>query len=167
MQLLQLNQLPAQQALTAFLDCCASHRWAAAMTQARPFADLQSLARQAEFHWRLLDDADRLEAFSGHARIGDMQALQRKYESHTQVEQGQVGDAPLQTLQQLHDLNQTYEQKFGFMFIVCASGKSALQMLQLLQARLGNSRVQEMANAAAEQLKITQLRLTRMLEPDQ
>ena len=60
MQLLQLNQLPAQQALTAFLDCCASHRWAAAMTQARPFADLQSLARQAEFHWRLLDDADRL-----------------------------------------------------------------------------------------------------------
>lgn len=165
MHLTELNQLPAQAALNLFLDCCASHRWAALMEQSRPFNEWSELTRAAELHWQLVDEVDRLEAFAGHAKIGDINALRAKYAGHTQTEQGQVAQASDEVLQRLRDLNDQYEQRFGFIFIVCASGKSAEQMLHLLQARLPNSRQQEIANASAEQNKITLLRLQRLLSP--
>lgn len=152
------NALPESDALTRMLTCCHSWRWATRMLVARPFDDMEALLLGAEEIWRQMGEPDFLEAFRGHARIGDVNKLRDKY-SRAHAEQGQVAEADEAVLHELLSLNRKYEIRHGFIFIVCATGKSAEEMLALLQRRLPNSRAQELTTAAAEQAKITAIRL--------
>jgi 2-oxo-4-hydroxy-4-carboxy-5-ureidoimidazoline decarboxylase len=142
---------------------CGSTRWVAAMLARRPFgseAALLSAARQA---WFALDEADWLEAFSHHPKIGDRAALAARFPATHDLsakEQSGVAAGNARVLDELAVANDEYLARFGFIFIVCATGKTAGEMLALLRARLPNDRATELQNAAAEQAKITALRLT-------
>ena len=166
MNLTQLNRLPLDEAKQCFMQCCTSSAWVAAMVQARPFADKQSLAKQADTAWQGLTENDYLEAFEGHPQIGNVDTLRAKYANTKALasgEQSSVNDATEQVLAALAQGNADYLAKFGFIFIVCATGKSAEQMLALLQARLPNDQATELLNAAQEQQKIFHLRLEKLL----
>ena len=160
-----LNALPSEIARGEFLRCCGATLWADAMTARRPFADEAELFAAAAESFRSLARADWLEAFAGHPKIGDLNSLRSKF-AHTaawsEQEQGTVAAAAEATIRDLAAGNLAYEQKFGHIFIVCATGKTAAEMLALLQSRLPNSADDELCNAAAEQEKITQLRLRRL-----
>jgi len=162
----ELNRLAEAEASGLFLRCCGSHAWADAMTVSRPFASRDAVHAQAGVVWDALPVADWMEAYTAHPRIGDVDSLRKKY-ADTKVwasgEQSGVEVADEEVIQGLARGNTAYEQKFGFIFIVCATGKSAAEMLALLNARLPNTREQEIHNAAAEQLKITRLRIDKWL----
>ena len=162
----QFNQLSADEAIKQLLTCCTSENWATQLASQRPFADFDALLASSDTIWQSMQEADLLQAFEGHPQIGNVATLKEKYRN-TQAsaahEQSGANDADDATLQALADGNQAYLDKFGFIFIVFATGKSAQQMLDLLQARLPNSREQELQNAAAEQNKITHLRLTKLI----
>lgn len=158
MRIAEFNSLSDADAATKMMACCHSHKWVARMLADRPFADLAGMLQRAASNWTQIDESDLLEAFSGHARIGDMDKLRDKY-SRAHAEQGQVAQADESVLRALLDLNLDYEKRNGFIFIVCASGKSADEMLGILKRRLPNARDEELKNAAAEQDKITAIRL--------
>jgi OHCU decarboxylase len=162
-----LNELPADEAESAFLDCCGSTAWAQAMTDARPFAMLEDLFETATNKWFALPPADRLEAFAAHPKIGSKNAAPAQKEQAAEWsagEQSGVANAGAEISEQLAEANRLYEEKFGFIFIVCASGKDADEMLAICRARLGNSMETEMRIAAEEQSKITEIRLNKLLE---
>ncbi len=161
MRISEFNLLDHSAACTTLLACCHSQRWATLMADDRPFTDVADLMARAHEHWQRVDERDLLDAFSGHARIGDMNRLRDKF-SQAHKEQGQVAQADDSVLQALLDLNREYELRHGFIFIVCATGKSADEMLAILKSRLPNTRAQELANAAAEQQQITTLRLAAL-----
>lgn len=165
MTLNEFNQQDSAIAITALYGCCHCESWAQALAAQRPFASESELYAAAAALWSEATEAHILEAFSGHARIGDIELLRSRYAGRATAEQGQVLAASEQTIAALYDLNKAYEEKNGFIFIVCASGKSAEQMLALLQARMANSRAQELANGAREQGAITQLRLQTLFAP--
>lgn len=152
-----INALPAGEASDAFTRCCGSRRWVAAMLARRPFASPDELFAAADAIWAGLERADYLEAFSHHPAIGASGA--RGFSAR---EQAQVAQAPVATLQDLESLNQRYRERFGFVFLVCATGKSAGEMLALLRARIDNPADVEVRIAAAEQAKITRLRLEKL-----
>ncbi len=162
------NQSHSQIAVT-LQQCCASEKWVAGMTASRPFIDSNHVLAQAAEIWESLEAADFLQAFAAHPQIGDVKTLQAKY-ANTQAiassEQSQVASASNETIEQLALANQLYLKRFGFIFIIFATGKSADQMLNALLARIGNTREQEIENAAAEQLKITKLRLEKLATSD-
>lgn len=161
-----LNGLPPSAAGEALLRCCGSVRWVDGMLAARPYASSAALFAQAERVWQGLERADFLEAFGHHPQIGaDLGALQRKFAAtaaFSSSEQAGAAGAAHETLVALRDLNAEYLQRFGYIFIVCATGKSAAEMLELLRARIGNDPASELQNAAAEQGKITKLRLEKL-----
>jgi 2-oxo-4-hydroxy-4-carboxy-5-ureidoimidazoline decarboxylase len=164
-----LNQRTESEARAALLGCCAASAWANAMLSRRPFASRRALQDAATDLWARMSEADLLEAFAGHPQIGgDLEALKQKYasESHapewSRAEQAAVEHADEQVLRRLHAANAEYAARFGFIFIVCASGKSALEMLELLEVRLQHSRSDELEIAAEEQAKITLLRLNKL-----
>ncbi len=162
----RLNRLPEPAAREALGRCCGSSRWVAGMLKARPFAGEEELFEAAESVWRSLDRADWLEAFAAHPRIGDKEAPRSRSASTRDwagSEQSGASAASEETLEALASGNRRYERRFGHIFIVCAAGKSASEMLGLLEARLGNKPEAELALAAAEQAKITRLRLERLL----
>ena len=131
------------------------------------FSSDDELMKRAENVWADLAEADYLEAFLAHPRIGDVDSLRQKYANTKAIaggEQAGVDSADESTLQRLSAANDEYFDKFGFIFIVCATGKSAKQMLEILEARLPNDRDEEVANAAAEQLKITKIRLEKLVQ---
>jgi len=166
MNLAQLNKLNVEDATHMFMQCCTATTWVNSMVKARPFASEEALVQQADKAWQGLAEFDYLEAFEGHPKIGDVNSLRAKYANTKELagnEQGLVKEADDTVLEQLAQGNTDYEAKFGFIFIVCATGKSALQMSDLLQARLPNNRAQELINAAEEQRKIFQLRITKAL----
>ena len=136
------------------------------MTSARPFASLDELIAKADRIWWSLHSGDWLEAFHSHPKIGEKKAAApTAVEARRWSEDEQLGirnSAP-QTLAELADLNRAYEEKFGYIFIVCASGKSSQGMLTILHDRLKNNAAQELRMAAAEQAKITELRLRKLL----
>lgn len=150
----------AEQMLRA---CCGASRWAAEVAAMRPFADAAALHAVAERCWSEATESDRLEAFAAHPKIGDVKVLKDKFNRQAHAEQGQVAAASDAVIAALARRNREYEKKFGFIFIVCASGKSAEEMLALLEARIDNDRPEEIANASAEQAKITRLRLDAAL----
>jgi 2-oxo-4-hydroxy-4-carboxy-5-ureidoimidazoline decarboxylase len=154
----EFNQQALEPAQAFLLAICHSTRWAQAMAHARPFASVEAMQEKAQEIWREATEVDILEAFSGHARIGDLSALQEKY-SAASKEQGQIAQASEQTISELFDLNNQYFDKNGFIFIVCAKGLPAEEMLARLKQRLPNTREQELANGAREQGKITALRI--------
>ena len=137
------------------------------MTKARPYSDMSNLKNAGDENWSRLEDSDFLQAFEGHPKIGDVNSLREKYSNTKKLasgEQGLVSDASEQVILDLSSGNEEYLKKFGFIFIVCATGKSAIEMLSLLQQRLSNSRDAELVNAAEEQRKIFQIRLDKLLE---
>jgi len=156
----ELNVLSPQLAEEFFQQICHCRRWALEMVENRPFGNMRELRNTAERLWDNATEAEILEAFSGHARIGDMAALQKKYSAASQ-EQGQVAAASEEIIRELFEENNRYFDQNGFIFIVCASGKSAKEMLTLLRTRIFNSREQELVNGSAEQSKITALRLAQ------
>ncbi|RLU03613.1 MAG: 2-oxo-4-hydroxy-4-carboxy-5-ureidoimidazoline decarboxylase [Ketobacter sp.] len=163
----QFNALSEADAADVLRQCCAAEAWINAMVASRPYDTLSAVLQQADKHWATMDEANLLEAFSAHPQIGNVDTLRAKY-ANTKVlasgEQSAVSDADETTLQALATGNQDYLEKNGFIFIVCATGKSADEMLALLQARLPNSRAQELTNAAEEQRKITALRLQKLFQ---
>jgi len=168
MNLSKLNSLSSLEAKKLFLECCHSQRWAELMVALRPFKNKQSILYWAKQTWDLSQESDILDAFSGHAKIGDLsRGESAKANAATLKEQGQVAQANASIRDQLTQLNEQYANKFGFIFIVCATGKSAEQMLATLQDRFNNNRQQELQNGAVEQGKITQLRINNLVEESQ
>lgn len=167
--LASINDLTSADAQAAFLDCCGSHTWADAMTNARPFRMLEDLYETAEKKWFALTPADWLEAFAAHPKIGSREKAPSQKEragNWSAGEQAGVADAALTTRDELAEYNRLYQDKFGFIFIVCATGKTADEMLAICKARLGNSMETELRLAAIEQHKITEIRLNKLLEKD-
>lgn len=167
MTLAELNQLAEAEAAQIFTDCNAAVRWVGAMVAGRPFASTESLKAKARQVWGSLTESDFLQAFEAHPMIGDVDSLRKKYASTKAIaagEQSGAAAADEQTLQDLARLNSEYLDKFGFIFIVFATGKSAEEMLAILKRRIDNNRAAELQNAAAEQLKITLLRLDKLLQ---
>jgi 2-oxo-4-hydroxy-4-carboxy-5-ureidoimidazoline decarboxylase len=166
MTLQDLNALPPDELRRLLATCCGAKRWIDGMVGKAPFADEAALFRAADAAWSDCVDEDRLEAFSHHPKIGDLDSLKKKFASTQHLaasEQGNVAHASEGTLLALRDGNDAYEKKNGFIFIVCATGKSAEEMLALLQSRLANDRETELSNASAEQHKITRLRLQKLI----
>ena len=162
----QLNALSEAEAVAAFSNCCTSENWMRGMAKARPFADVESMQKAALDIWWALGEADFLQAFEGHPKIGDVSSLREKYAATKGLasnEQSGVNVATDDVLQALADGNNEYDAKNGFIFIVFATGKSASEMLAILQARLPNDRATELKNAATEQSKITALRINKLL----
>lgn len=163
MTLDQFNKLTATKAFEYLFACCHCRRWAQDMQKARPFASVNEVLEYADDYWRTASESDILEAFSGHARIGDMELLRSRYAGRAKQEQGQILGADETSIRRLHELNVEYEKRYGFIFIVCATNKSAEQMLALIERRIYNGRDAELANGAREQGAITQLRLRQLL----
>jgi OHCU decarboxylase len=163
----RLNELPADEAAIEFLKCCGSKRWAQAMAKARPFESEQTIFNEADALFGLLSDEDWLEAFRAHPKIGEKKAAADQSETAkkwSSQEQSRAESAAAETKQALSEGNREYEQRFGFIFIVCATGKSADAMLTMLQQRMVNDPAVELRVAAEEQRKITHLRLQKLLE---
>jgi len=161
-----LNQLSAEDAEAEFLKCCGSKNWARQMTTARPFASFDRLAAEADRVWWSLSGQDWLEAFRAHPKIGEKKAASVQAEqaqSWSAKEQAGVSTASTDTIQALAKLNSAYEGRFGFIFIVCASGKSSREMLEILKTRMRNDPATELRIAAEEQRKIMFLRLEKLL----
>ena len=143
-----LNKLPGNAARQEFHKCCAARWWCVQMNEARPFAG-----------------AVALQVFGGHPKIGDLDSLRMRLAGNKQWsagEQAGVEVANEETLQRLADGNREYEQRFGYVFIVCATGKTAAEMLALLESRLRNDDSTELSAASEEQRKITHLRLGKL-----
>jgi 2-oxo-4-hydroxy-4-carboxy-5-ureidoimidazoline decarboxylase len=165
-----LNQLPAPDAARALLRCCGAQRWVAAMLERRPFADTPQLMAAAEDAYAKLQPHEYLEAFAHHPQIGaDLGELARKFASTASWsagEQAGVAAADIATLTALRDRNREYLARFGYIFIVCATGKSAHEMLQLLEARITHDAATELRIAAGEQAKIMRLRLEKLAQQE-
>ncbi|HYQ85949.1 MAG TPA: 2-oxo-4-hydroxy-4-carboxy-5-ureidoimidazoline decarboxylase [Bacteroidota bacterium] len=165
MTLDRLNSLPAAEAHSEFLRCCGSDRWAGAMTARRPFSSRENLLQIADELWKSMASEDWIQAFSSHPKIGDLKNLQEKFAATAGMatdEQSGVRGAPDAVLVELADSNRLYEEKFGYIFIVCATGKSAPEMLGLLKRRINNDPATELRVAAAEQSGIMILRLEKL-----
>ena len=152
------NQLPAPAAEEQIRKCCGSARWAQQIASERPFAAPEHLISAADRVWAGLDLEDRLEAFRAHPRIGAVAPT--KWAAY---EQSGMSAAGGHVRQALESGNVEYESRFGFIYIVCATGKSAEEMLDLLQQRLRNSRETEIEEASEQQRQIMQLRLRKWL----
>jgi len=161
--------LPSDEAIAALRGCCESERWARAVAADRPYGSLSALRDAATTHWAKADEAELLTAFAAHPRIGDIELLRARYANGSataNAEQGQVLAADDAVLERLRDQNDAYFERFGFIFIVCATGKSASEMLALLDARIGNDRATELANAAREQGAIMILRMEKLISEE-
>jgi OHCU decarboxylase len=162
----QINDSSPAEAEAEFLKCCGSRRWARAMAEARPFADQQALFAKADEISSSLTDEDWLEAFRAHPKIGEHKAATaqtQQEKSWSAQEQSGVAASSADTVAQLAKGNREYEARFGFIFIVCASGRSSDEMLAILNERLNNDPEIELNVAAREQQKITRLRLEKLL----
>jgi OHCU decarboxylase len=159
------NAASEAEALSAMLACCGARRWAAAMVALRPIDSVDALRIAADQLWSAMEEPDWLEAFSCHPRIGERKAAQSQSASWSRQEQSAVNTAEANTLEQLASGNAEYEQRFGFTYIVCATGKSAPEMLEILNRRLTGSRESELLQAAEQQRQITQIRIGKWLTP--
>ena len=163
-----LNNLPPAEAEREFAHCCGATRWARTMAAERPFASADRMQVKATECFLLLEDTDWLEAFSHHPLIGDVESLRAKYAANrtwSTQEQARAMTAADETLEALARGNREYKERFGHIFIVFATGKSADEMLALLNARIHNDAATELRTAAAEQRKITRLRLEKLIAP--
>ena len=162
----RINQAESAEAESMFRDCCGSAEWANRMVASRPFGSQSVLIETAADIWNELETTDWLEAFSAHPKIGEKrtaQVQQPRSAAWSVGEQAGMDVADESIRQELDDANNSYYDKFGFIFIVCATGKDAADMLQLCRNRLGNDRETEIVNAAREQQRITQIRLRKLL----
>lgn len=167
MTLQAFNQLKEEQAKAALLTCCGSGKWASLLFSQFPFQDEKEIVELATSIWyNECTEADWLEAFTHHPKIGDVNDLEKRFASTKHLtgnEQSAVAGASASTIESLAQRNREYEEKFGFIFIVFATGKSAEEMLRLLEDRLVNKMEEEINIAMGEQHKITVLRLKKLL----
>ncbi len=160
------NSLPPAAAALAILPCCGSRAWAAALAKRRPFATPQRLFAASDEVWRALPEAAWQEAFDSHPRIGETHAHAATAQSlaWSSAEQHAAATPPDDpTKLALAERNRQYEERFGRIFIVCAAGKSATEILAILNRRMADSPTDELLEAAEQQRQITQLRLRRWL----
>ncbi|MCM3869704.1 MAG: 2-oxo-4-hydroxy-4-carboxy-5-ureidoimidazoline decarboxylase [Pyrinomonadaceae bacterium] len=162
-----LNALPAIEAEAEFAKCCGSTNWARRMAAECPFANSDELITIADRIWWSLAPADWLEAFASHPKIGENNAARAtaaEVQRWAAQEQSGAHDAAQETVNSLAELNREYEKKFGYIYIVCATGKSSEEMLAILRERLPNDAETELRTAAREQSRITKLRLWKLLD---
>jgi allantoicase len=155
-----LNALTADAFDAEVLTCCGSTAWAAGLREARPFADFATLLEAADAAWSKLDAADRREAFAAHPRIGE-----RGGSAWSRGEQAGVSAASAETLRALEAANREYEERFGHVFLINATGRTADEILGKLTRRLGNDAESELAEAAEQQRQITRIRLEKLVRP--
>jgi 2-oxo-4-hydroxy-4-carboxy-5-ureidoimidazoline decarboxylase len=163
----RLNALGAEAARAALAQCCGAAEWTRRMVASRPFPSREALLEHADAVWWELGPSDWLEAFRSHPRIGERkaEALQTERERGWSAgEQAGVAAAEQATRQALVEGNREYEARFGYIYIVCATGRTAQEMLALLRQRLANPPEAEIRVAAAEQARITRLRLEKLLD---
>ena len=176
MRLAELNRLQPDEASLEFLRCCGSARWAGAMAAERPFADIDSVETTADRMFDTLGPADWLEAFVAHPRIGETERAARAGRAGRAGREGIVADWSAQeqaaargsddtVRDRLAKAQRDYEARFGYIFIICATGKSADDMLSALERRVMHGPDEELRVAAEEQRKITHLRIRKLLEP--
>jgi allantoicase len=160
-----LNSLPASQARQVLATCCASRAWVERMAAGRPYADLDDLLGAGDRAVGELDRDDLAEALSAHPRIGQRAAGASTQAVWSRQEQAAVGDADAEVQAALHEGNRAYEERFGHVFLISASGRPAEELLAALRERLGNDPDTEWGLVAEELRKITRLRLERLLQP--
>ncbi|MEO6723493.1 MAG: 2-oxo-4-hydroxy-4-carboxy-5-ureidoimidazoline decarboxylase [Ferruginibacter sp.] len=162
-----LNQMPPDELKAALFNCCGSVKWVDKMMSWFPMEELVELLDMAEAEWYKCTPGDWREAFSHHPKIGDTASLQKKFAATAewvQDEQSGVNTANEQTLNALTEANKKYEQQFGYIFIISATGKSAEEMLSILEQRLNNTPEEEIRIAADEQNKITLIRIQKLMQ---
>ncbi len=166
MTLDELNALPHDEALETFARCCGCRSWADSVAAARPFDSWQAVDEKAAEIWQGIGRDGVLEAFTHHPRIGaDIDKLREKFASTANWsagEQSAVAKADETVLERLRDGNIAYEERYGHIFIVCATGKSAAEMLEILESRMDNELDEELEIAKGEQMKITLIRLEKL-----
>jgi OHCU decarboxylase len=163
----RINALSPEEAEAEFLKCCGSTLWARRMTDERPFHNLEELLTKADAEWWALDQEDWLEAFSRHPKIGERKSERTQAEEArewSEQEQSGTHSAEEETRRALEEINRTYLQKFGYIYIICATGKTADEMLSILKERLPHDADTELRIAAEEQRRITHLRLQKLFE---
>jgi OHCU decarboxylase len=166
------NRLPIDEAMRSILPCCGSQAWAQRMVARRPFVDEAALVVASDETWRNLTRSDWMEAFHSHPRIGESRASQSlpgQFPPAQSVawsvrEQRSVEVADADTKIALSDANREYERRFNRIFIVCATGKSAPEILESLRRRLKNDAETELHEAAEQQRRITEIRLRKWLQ---
>jgi 2-oxo-4-hydroxy-4-carboxy-5-ureidoimidazoline decarboxylase len=166
MTLEDLNGLDAAALGDALRNCCGSTVWIERMRAVFPVESKVELFLAAVEVWRACGEEDWREAFEHHPKIGDMESLKKKFAATgawAAAEQAGTSGAAIEVLEALADGNKRYEERFGYIFIVCATGKSAEEMLGLLRERLGNEPEKEILIAMGEQEKITLIRLEKLL----
>jgi 2-oxo-4-hydroxy-4-carboxy-5-ureidoimidazoline decarboxylase len=160
--LLRLDRLADAEAREILSAACGSTRWVDRMLARRPFGTTEALLDAARTEWFSLSEEDWKEAFGHHPMIGDREALRRRFagtQPFSEREQAGVESSPVEVLDALAEGNRQYFEKFGYIFIVCATGLSSGEMLTRLRARLMNEPAAEIRTAAAEHARITELRL--------
>jgi len=160
----KLNNFQEEQCKQELFKCCASKTWAKNLTKQRPYKNVEHLMEAATREWFLLAVNEWLEAFSHHPKIGDKLAVAKKENAMGKNEQSSIFNTSEEVLNELVQFNELYFDKFGFIFLIFAEGKSAEFMLSVLKQRINNSREQELQNAAAEQDKIARRRLEKMFQ---
>jgi 2-oxo-4-hydroxy-4-carboxy-5-ureidoimidazoline decarboxylase len=163
------NALDTESAVQEILPCCGSRAWAERLAARRPFTDVKQLSEESDKIWAALPEQDWRQAFDSHPRIGQQHARAATAESLAwSSEEQRAAMSPAGSREDaaklaLADGNRQYEERFGRIFIVCASGKSAAAILEILNARMQNTAADELLEAAEQQRQITQLRLLRWL----
>lgn len=154
------NGLPDSEKRELLSRCCGSKNWVEALLKEAPFSHFDALIQRAREVWFSLGEADWLEAFSHHPRIG--QRPEKKDGMESQEQAGALL-AEQEVQNELAELNRSYEQRYGFIYLVCATGKSGPELLLILKGRLNSTREDELQVAAGEQFKISELRLRKFL----
>lgn len=159
------NKVDETTALEAMIACCGSKRWAAAMVALRPIVSVIELSEAADRVWATMNEPDWMEAFACHPRIGERKTTHAvaKSAAWSRQEQSSAATAAENVLTQISEGNALYEKQYGFTYIVCATGKSAEEMLAILNRRLAGTREAELREAAEQQRQITQIRLGKWL----
>lgn len=167
MKLNDFNKLGSEEASRLLKTCCGCGQWVKLLMEKFLFADEMALIKHAEEIWYNTCSKEHwLEAFTHHPKIGDVKSLQEKFAATQHLagnEQAGVNVATQEVIEKLAKANADYEAQFGFIFIVCATGKTAVEMLRLLQDRLKNTYEEELNIAMGEQHKITIIRLKKLL----
>lgn len=160
------NELPLETAITELLSSCGSRAWASGVAQRRPYASPEELFNAADHVWQALDPEDWMEAFRSHPRIGERHAERNTTATSaawSAAEQKNVQEADIAVRRAIEQGNGRYEERFGRIFIVCASGKQPAEILAILERRLANDDQAELRESANQQAQILQLRLRKWL----
>lgn len=166
MDLDALNGATAEGAVRDLLACCASEAWAEEMAARRPFAAADDLLTAASDVWWTLGEEDWLQAFAAHPRIGEQRDGDDRHSAWSRAEQAGTAAVSAATQDSLVACNREYEARFGHVYLVFAGGKTAEELLDLCRARIANDPDEEFLIAAAEQVRITDLRLRKLIGID-